>query len=137
MENRELQMEDSGRSTRFLQARAALKQQGMPLGEAHLYFGYRNEADFIYRGELEQYEREGIVTLHTAFSRAPGVSKTYVQHLMNAAPLNSFLCLPAKGGFIFAGTAAMLRLIAYTAASQFLEPRGWDAAVLGKSYESG
>lgn len=73
----------------FLQARAMMKQEGKSLGEAHLYFGCRNEADYIYREELEQYEKDGVVTLHTAFSRMEGVPKTYVQHLMaqNAAEL--------------------------------------------------
>ncbi|WP_248924627.1 bifunctional cytochrome P450/NADPH--P450 reductase [Paenibacillus hamazuiensis] len=73
----------------FLQARAALKREGASLGEAHLYFGCRNEADYIYREELEQYERDGLVTLHIAFSRKEGVPKTYVQHLMagNAAEI--------------------------------------------------
>lgn len=73
----------------FLQARAAMKREGKSLGEAHLYFGCRNEADYIYREELEQYDRDGVVTLHTAFSREEGVPKTYVQHLManNAAEL--------------------------------------------------
>lgn len=103
MENRELQMADSGRSRRFLQARAALKQQGMPLGEAHLYFGCRNEADFIYRGELEQYEREGIVTLHTAFSRAPGVSKTYVQHLIERSAAELISMLTGQGRLYICG----------------------------------
>ncbi|HEY2492685.1 MAG TPA: bifunctional cytochrome P450/NADPH--P450 reductase [Paenibacillus sp.] len=67
----------------FLQARAALKQEGKTLGAAHLYFGCRTEDDFIYREELEQYERDGVVTLHTAFSRKGQDEKTYVQHLMN------------------------------------------------------
>ncbi|MDU5141912.1 MAG: bifunctional cytochrome P450/NADPH--P450 reductase [Paenibacillus dendritiformis] len=66
----------------FLQARAIMKREGQALGEAHLYFGCRNEADYLYRDELEQYERDGVVTLHTAFSRKEGVPKTYVQHLM-------------------------------------------------------
>ncbi|MET1029621.1 bifunctional cytochrome P450/NADPH--P450 reductase [Domibacillus tundrae] len=66
----------------FLQARAAMKQEGKSLGEAHLYFGCRNEADFVYREELEQHEKNGIMTLHTAFSRKEGVPKTYVQHVM-------------------------------------------------------
>src|SRR5690349_17977062 len=66
----------------FLQARAQMKQAGQSLGEAHLYYGCRNEVDYIYREELEQYERDEVVTLHTAFSREEGVPKTYVQHLM-------------------------------------------------------
>ncbi|ARV45112.1 bifunctional P-450/NADPH--P450 reductase [Bacillus inaquosorum] len=67
----------------FLQARAALKREGKKLGEAHLYFGCRNDRDFIYRDELEQFEKDGIVTVHTAFSRKEGMPKTYVQHLMS------------------------------------------------------
>ncbi len=68
----------------FLQARRILKEQGMPVGEAHLYFGCRHcDHDFIYRDELERDEQNGIVTLHTAFSRMEGQPKTYVQHLMN------------------------------------------------------
>ncbi|BAU27984.1 cytochrome P450/NADPH-cytochrome P450 reductase [Aneurinibacillus soli] len=66
----------------FLQARAARKQEGKKLGEAHLYFGCHNEKDFIYREELEHYEQEGIVTVFTAFSRKEGEPKTYVQHVI-------------------------------------------------------
>jgi cytochrome P450/NADPH-cytochrome P450 reductase len=67
----------------FLQARRALKEEGKTLGEAHLYFGCRNpQHDYLYREELEQYERDGLVQLHTAFSRAENEPKTYVQHLI-------------------------------------------------------
>ncbi|OAB26832.1 NADPH--cytochrome reductase [Paenibacillus macquariensis subsp. defensor] len=66
----------------FLQTRKSLKEKGQTLGEAHLYFGCRNDTDFIYREELERFEQEGVVTLHTAFSRKEGTSKTYVQHLL-------------------------------------------------------
>ncbi|AWB44626.1 NADPH--cytochrome reductase [Paenibacillus sp. CAA11] len=66
----------------FLQARHVLKQQGRSLGKAHLYFGCRNDQDFIYRKELNDYQEQGLVTLHTAFSRGKGLPKVYVQHLM-------------------------------------------------------
>ncbi|WP_339260904.1 cytochrome P450 [Paenibacillus sp. FSL R5-0713] len=66
----------------FLQARAVMKQRGLPLSVAHLFFGCRDDSDFIYRQELERFEREGIVKLHTAFSRAEGKPKTYLQDLM-------------------------------------------------------
>ncbi|MUL34451.1 bifunctional cytochrome P450/NADPH--P450 reductase [Priestia megaterium] len=66
----------------FLQARAVMKNEGKALGKAHLYFGCRNETDFIYREEFEKYEREGIVNLHTAFSHTEDVPKAYVQHLI-------------------------------------------------------
>ncbi len=67
----------------FIQARQALREAGQELGAAHLYFGCRNpEQDYLYREEFEQAEREGLVTLHTAFSRIDGADKCYVQHLM-------------------------------------------------------
>ncbi|WP_371018154.1 bifunctional cytochrome P450/NADPH--P450 reductase [Pseudalkalibacillus sp. JSM 102089] len=68
----------------FIQARRELSKQGVKLGAAHLYFGCRNpEHDYLYQEELEQAEKDGLVTLHTAFSRCPGKEKTYVQHLVS------------------------------------------------------
>ncbi|MCK6073792.1 bifunctional cytochrome P450/NADPH--P450 reductase [Paenibacillus silvae] len=67
----------------FLQARYVMKQQGQKIGEAHLYFGCRNpEHDYLYKNELEAAEQEGLVQLHTAFSRIDGQEKCYVQHRM-------------------------------------------------------
>jgi len=47
-----------------------------------LFFGCRDETDFIYQEELESWVKDGFLTLHVAFSRAPGKPKTYVQHLI-------------------------------------------------------
>lgn len=67
----------------FIQARKVMKEQNMKLGEAHLYFGCRNpEHDYLYKEELVAAQEEGLVTLHTAFSRVNGQEKCYVQHLM-------------------------------------------------------
>ncbi|MFD2700321.1 bifunctional cytochrome P450/NADPH--P450 reductase [Paenibacillus shunpengii] len=67
----------------FIQARGVWKKQGMKLGEAHLYFGCRNpEHDFLYQEEFILAQEEGLVTLHTAFSRVEGQDKCYVQHLL-------------------------------------------------------
>lgn len=66
----------------FLQARQALQQEGKSLGQAILYYGCRNEADYLYREELERFVQDGIVTVHTAFSRKEGEAKTYVQHII-------------------------------------------------------
>lgn len=64
----------------FLQERRALKESGSELGPALLFFGCRRaNEDYLYRSELEQFESEGLVTLHVAFSRQ-GRKKTYVQH---------------------------------------------------------
>lgn len=85
----------------FIQARRALQQEGKTLGEAHLYFGCRNPRyDYLYREELEQAERDGLVKLHTTFSRVDGEPKTYVQHVMkrNAAELIGLL---DRGGKLY------------------------------------
>jgi len=47
-----------------------------------LFFGCRNEDDFIYREELEMWQGSGMLELHVAFSRNHGIPKTYVQQLI-------------------------------------------------------
>ncbi|OAB40482.1 NADPH--cytochrome reductase [Paenibacillus antarcticus] len=84
----------------FLQTRKSLKDEGQTIGEAHLYFGCRNDTDFIYREELEQFEKEGVVTLHTAFSRKEGTSKTYVQHLLKQDS-TEMISLLKGGGMLY------------------------------------
>lgn len=85
----------------FLQARQALQEQGVQLGEAQLYFGCRSpETDFLYRDELESYAAEGLVHLHTAFSRVEGQPKTYVQHRM-AENTDEVIRLLDQGGIFY------------------------------------
>jgi len=84
----------------FLQARRALKKDGKMLGPAHLYFGCRNSADQIYHDEMEQFQQEGLVTMHTAFSRAEGKEKTYVQHQMRENA-QEIIALLDQGGKLY------------------------------------
>ena len=66
----------------FLQERAAQKAKGTVIGDAMLFFGCRHpEQDFIYADELKAWAENGLVDLHTAFSRAGG-RKAYVQDLI-------------------------------------------------------
>lgn len=66
----------------FCQERAIQKHAGAELGPAMLFFGCRHpDEDFLYRKELEAMAKEGIVELHTAFSRHDG-RKTYVQDML-------------------------------------------------------
>lgn len=65
---------------RFLQERADLKAGGVPVGESLLFFGFRHpEQDYLYRDELESFEKLGIVQVEAVPSRAPGQPKTYVE----------------------------------------------------------
>jgi cytochrome P450/NADPH-cytochrome P450 reductase len=72
----------------FLQERAARKQKGFELGPAMLFFGCRHpDQDYLYAEELKAFAADGVVELHTAFSRGEG-PKTYVQHLLAAQKEN-------------------------------------------------
>lgn len=57
----------------FLQERAAIAKAGTrKLGPALLFFGSRDaEKDFLYKDELAEWERDGIVTVYGAHSRMP------------------------------------------------------------------
>lgn len=63
----------------FIQERRVLHDQGIALGDAHLFFGCRHpDEDFIYRAELEQAHADKLIELHIAFSRLTK-ERVYVQ----------------------------------------------------------
>ncbi|XP_005109646.1 NADPH--cytochrome P450 reductase [Aplysia californica] len=67
----------------FIQERSYFKGEGKPIGDTILYFGCRNKAnDFIYQDEMEDYVKQGVLKMHTAFSRDQA-QKVYVQHLLD------------------------------------------------------
>ena len=67
----------------FLQERAALRDQGVPVGPSLLFFGCRNqEVDLLYADELRDYEERGLVRVENAFSRATDAPCRYVQDAM-------------------------------------------------------
>jgi sulfite reductase (NADPH) flavoprotein alpha-component len=78
----------------FLQHRALLAQQGIPVGPTYYYFGSRHRhQEYLYGEEMEAYILDGTITkAGLAFSR-DGPRKVYIQHLMleDAAVLASLL----------------------------------------------
>ncbi|WP_277423905.1 bifunctional cytochrome P450/NADPH--P450 reductase [Bacillus sp. FJAT-42376] len=93
----------------FLQGRRALKEQGYKLGEAHLYFGCRaRKHDYLYEQELIEAEQDGLVTLHTAFSREEGKEKTYVQHLIKENASHLLSLLEKKGHLYICGDGSKM-----------------------------
>lgn len=71
------------------------------MGETHLYFGCRNKAkDFIYQEEIEKYVEDGLLTLHTAFSRDQP-QKIYVTDLMKTHFDKLWDLIGNKGGHVY------------------------------------
>ncbi len=66
----------------FVQERQALLQDGNEVGDALLFFGCRHpDQDYLYRDQLEEAEKQGLIRLHTAFSRLDN-DRVYVQDLL-------------------------------------------------------
>mmetsp|Transcript_37349 Transcript_37349/g.76622 ORF Transcript_37349/g.76622 Transcript_37349/m.76622 type:complete len:1929 (+) Transcript_37349:134-5920(+) len=62
------------------QHRIVQKQQGLDVGPCVIYYGARKAAtEYIYREEFEKYEKMGVLTMRTAFSRDQA-RKIYVQN---------------------------------------------------------
>jgi len=93
----------------FIQERGWQKEQGKPIGETHLYFGCRNkDKDFIYREELEKFVEDGVLTLHTAFSRDQE-KKVYVSDRMREHMDNLWNLIGQKGAHVYVcGDAKMM-----------------------------
>jgi|SRR5579859_2849453 len=65
----------------FSEERAVLAKQNIILGAAYLFFGCRHpDHDFLYREQLEQFDKEGIIHLRPVFSRSQSGEVKYVQH---------------------------------------------------------
>jgi len=108
----------------FAQRRAAWLRKGAALGPAHLYFGCRGPADFLYEDELSAWVAAAdgnapsqsstaaatpvLTGVHVAFSRAPAVMpKTYVQALLMARGAEvARLLVDARAYFYVCGDAA-------------------------------
>lgn len=67
----------------FLQHRAWLSHQGIPVGPTYYYFGSRHQSqEYLYGEEVEAYIQDGTITkAGLAFSR-DGPRKVYIQHKM-------------------------------------------------------
>jgi sulfite reductase (NADPH) flavoprotein alpha-component len=67
----------------FLQYRAHLASQGIPVGPTYYYFGSRHRSqEYLYGEEIEAFMLDGTITkAGLAFSR-DGPKKVYIQHKM-------------------------------------------------------
>ena len=84
----------------FIQARRGQKAAGAKLGEAMLFFGCRHpDQDFIYEDELKAAEADGLIELHTAFSRAQA-ERVYVQDVLRQQQAKAWELIE-KGAIVY------------------------------------
>ncbi|KAI0723058.1 assimilatory sulfite reductase [Earliella scabrosa] len=89
----------------FLQYRALLASQGVPVGPTYYYFGSRHQSqEYLYGEELEAFILDGTITrAGLAFSR-DGPRKVYIQHKMREdGPTLARMLWDEKGVFYLCG----------------------------------
>lgn len=87
----------------LLQERAyQRKVKKFNVGNNILYFGCKKrDHDFIYYDELNQYEKDGILTkMYVAFSREQS-KKVYVQHLLSKNAKETWDLIHHEGAYIY------------------------------------
>jgi len=124
----------------FIQERAWQKAQGKPVGPTVLYFGCRNKAqDYIYQDELEAFEEDGLLTLHTAFSRDQK-EKRYVTHCLRENGASVWDLLDQGAHLYVCGDAKMMakdvRNIIWEICKDFGKMSETDAETFVKKLES-
>jgi NADPH-ferrihemoprotein reductase len=94
----------------FLQERAKLHAIGKPVGKILLFFGCRNQHDYIYRDEIEKTQAQlgDRLEVVTAFSRNGG-AKTYVQDRVGEHAAKVLELLEAGANMYICGKASMAR----------------------------
>jgi len=101
----------SGQIRAFIAERAAIKKTDVQkLGPAVLFFGCRNsEKDYIYRLELEEWERQGVVEVVPCFSKPGGGQRgRHVPDALWESRDRVWNMLQEGGGIYVCGSAARL-----------------------------
>lgn len=82
----------------FLQERAAQRAKGIEVTPALLFYGCRHpEHDWFYRDEMEEWERDGVARVYTAFSSSDASPHRFVQDALWANREAVWAALDANG----------------------------------------
>ncbi|RLN95289.1 hypothetical protein BBJ28_00012254 [Nothophytophthora sp. Chile5] len=112
----------------FIQERAFLRSQGVKVGPVALYFGSRSKAkEYLYGEELDEYERDGLVTyLRCAFSRDQP-HKVYIQDkIAEDKEILADLLLRQNGHFYLCGPTWPVADVREALIGSFTEVGGLD-----------
>jgi NADPH-ferrihemoprotein reductase len=95
----------------FLQERAKLHAIGKPIGKMLLFFGCRNQDDYIYQDELAKMQEQlgEKLEIVTAFSRMQGLRKVYVQDRVAEQAGKVLEMLESGANMYICGKASMAR----------------------------
>ncbi|GAA1329688.1 bifunctional cytochrome P450/NADPH--P450 reductase [Pseudonocardia xinjiangensis] len=107
----------------FLQERAVLQEQGVPIARSLLFFGCRRaDSDLLYADELQRFEQQGVVRVENAFSRADGRCR-YVQDAMVDCAAEVWQLLQEDGVVLVCGNAGTMAPAVRTALQQIFMDR--------------
>jgi NADPH-ferrihemoprotein reductase len=97
----------------FLQERAKLHMIGKPVGKTLLFFGCRNQDDFIYREEIEKIQDQlgDKFEMITAFSREGSNEKVYVQDRVAQHAFELLEMLEEGANMYICGKAGMAKAV--------------------------
>ncbi|XP_043272272.1 NADPH--cytochrome P450 reductase isoform X2 [Venturia canescens] len=85
----------------FIQDRDLARKDGKEVGDTILYFGCRKrDEDYLYKEELEEFEKNGTLKLHVAFSREQA-NKVYVTHLLEQNKDEIWDVIGPKNGHVY------------------------------------
>merc|ERR1712224_435641 len=102
-----------------------------------LFFGCRDDSEYIYKEELEQYEESGFLNLFVAFSRKAGAPKTYVQHQI-AQQASLVVDTISRGGYFYVcGDAAKMAPDVKATVARILTDAGLDDGYVERMVEEG
>lgn len=114
----------------FLQERAKLHAIGKPIGRMLLFFGCRNQDDFIYRDEIERIRAQlgDKLEVKTAFSRWTEQRRAYVQDCVAEHTSEVLEMLDAGSSMYVCGKASMARDVDMKLEKAFKDKKSVDDA---------
>ncbi|KAJ4263899.1 hypothetical protein NW762_005936 [Fusarium torreyae] len=115
----------------FILERARLKAVGKPIGKMMLFFGCRSpDQDYLYRDELAEVAKEldGHLEIVTAFSRADGQPKKYVQDKVEERKKEVCELLQDSASIYFCGRASMAREVGNVVEESMKTQNNWTDA---------